>query len=214
MGEFIKQFFGYLIFSPLTAAVFGLGIWVLPAVFLRDQLTRLRLRFFHFFVSGYIFIAITAIYLLVVGAKVSAADGGGRHHQAGPIVGMLVSLALSWWVQHVLRRRFPRAPRPGGPPAPTYPGVGRTGYGHPGYSHPGYSHPGYGQPPPLPPGYPPHPGYPGQLPAPQPGQRLPPPPPHRPSGEVTAADPPPARGVPWVVPPPGPTALPPTPPAD
>ncbi|MDT3444106.1 MULTISPECIES: hypothetical protein [unclassified Pseudofrankia] len=211
MGEFIKQFFGFLIFSPLTAAVFGLGIWVLPAVFLRDLLTRMRLRFFHFFVSGYIFIAITAIYLLVVGAKVSAADGGGRHHQAGPIVGMLASLALSWWVQHVLRKRFPRGPRPGGPPAPTYPGVGRTGYGHPGYSHPGY-----GQPPPLPPGYPPHPGYPGHLPpAPQPGQSpLQPPPPHQPSGEVTAADPPRASGVPWAVPPSGPAALPPTPPVD
>jgi hypothetical protein len=214
MGEFFKQFFSFLIFSPLTAAVFGVGIWVLPAVFLREQLARLHLRFFHFFVTGYVFIAITALYLLVVGAKVSARHGGGRHHQAGPIVGMLVSLALAWWIQRVLRRRFPRAPRPGGPPVPNYQGanyqgVGRTGYGHPGYGQ----QPGY---PPLPPGYPPHLGYPGQpLPPPQPGQPLQPgrpAPPPGPHGEVTGGEPPRPSGAPWAVPP-G-QALPPAPPRD
>jgi len=204
MSEFLEQFFGFLIFSPLTAAVFGVGIWILPAVFLRDLLTRMRLRFFHFFVTGYAFIAIMAVYLLVIGSKVKAEDGGGRHHQAGPIVGMLVSLALAWWIQHLLRRRFPPPP-PGGPPQPTYPGVGRTGYGHPGYG-------------PVPPGYPQHPGYP--LPGPQPGQPIPPgQPPHpvppaQPPGQVTSRDSPHAQGVPWAVPPPGPTALPPTPPQD
>ncbi|OHV39568.1 MULTISPECIES: hypothetical protein [Pseudofrankia] len=228
MAEFFKQFFGFLIFAPLTAAVFGVGIWVLPAVFLRDQLARLNLRFFHFFVTGYVFIAITAIYLLVVGSKLSAADGGGRHHQAGPILGTLASLALSWWIQRLLRKRFPRRPRPGGPPAPTYPGVGRTGYGHPGYGHPGYGQPPAFPPPVQPgytphPGYAPHPGYPGYPAFPpahqpgqpgQPGQLGQPTPPPPPDGDPTAIEPPRPPGLPWAVPPPGPSTPPPAHPAD
>jgi hypothetical protein len=208
MGEFFKQFFGFLVFSPLTAAVFGFGIWILPAVFLRDVVARLRLRFFHFFVSGYVFIAIMTIYLLVAGSRTKTGD---RHHQAGPFVGMLASLALAWWLNRLLRTRFPRR-NPGGPNGPGvaagqqpgYPGANQHGYpgpNQPGYGHPAYRPQGYGQQP----GYPPHPGYPGYPaygpPQPTPPNQPPNQPPTRPDADGIPNQPR-TPGVPWVVPPP------------
>ena len=195
MGDFLKQFFGFLIFSPLTAAVFGFGIWILPAVFLRDFVARLRLRFFHFFVSGYVFIAITTLYLLAVGSRTKS--GGPRHHEVGPFLGMLGSLALAWWLNRLLgdrlsSRKPTSAGGPGGPagPPPGYPAANQPGYGHPGYR----PQPGY--PPQQ--GYPPHPGYPAYPPS----QPAPPPTPAAPPSPGGTPNQPRTPGVPWVVPPP------------
>jgi hypothetical protein len=208
MGDFLKQFFGFLIFSPLTAVVFGFGIWLFPAFFLRNTTIRPRLRFFHFFVSGYVFIALMTLYLLAVGSRSS---DGHRHHQAGPFAGMLASLALAWWLNRLLRARFPdrftgRKQKAGAPaaPPPGYPAPPQPPYGHPGYRPPpGYpAHPGYppqGYPPP---GYPTHPGYPAYEP---------PPPAAPPQGAPEGTgDQPRTPGVPWVVPPPSDPTPPPT----
>jgi hypothetical protein len=205
MGDFFKQFFGFLFFSPLTAAVFGFGIWILPAVFLREAVARLRLRFFHFFVSGYVFIAIMTVYLLAVGSRTKSGD---RHHEAGPFVGMLASLGLAWWINRLLRGRLPRrkAGGPGGPAGPPGQPLGYPAANQPGYGHPGYRPPPYGQQP----GYPPHPGHPG-YPAYGPTQPVPPyqaPPP--PDADGTPNQPR-TPGVPWVVPPPADPGSPTTP---
>ncbi|MBL7495125.1 hypothetical protein I6A84_34695 [Frankia sp. CNm7] len=210
MGEFFSDFFGFLIFSPLTAVVFGFGIWILPAVFLRDTVARLRLRFFHFFVSGYVFIAIMTIYLLVVG---SSQDGGGRHHKAGPFLGMIASLAMAWGLNRLLRRRFPelfdRLRLTGGKTPGTAPTPHHAGGQHPGYAHPGYGPGGY-------PGHPQHPGYqhPGYPGYPQPQPQPMPQPQPPPEAGGTGGQPPRTPGVPWVVPPPGPGATPPPSPPD
>ncbi|MBX6391356.1 MAG: hypothetical protein IRZ08_20600, partial [Frankia sp.] len=133
MGEFFGDFFSFLIFSPALAAVFGVGVWLLPAVLLRNQVRRLRLRFFHFFVSGYVFIAIMTIYLLIVG---STNEDGGRTRQAGPFLGMLTSLVLAWLVQRKLGPRLAARRRAAGG-QPGVPRPGGSGYHHPGYGHPG-----------------------------------------------------------------------------
>jgi hypothetical protein len=200
MGKFFTQFFGFLFFSPLTAAAFGFAIWILPAIFFREQIARLRLRFFHFFVTGYVFIAITTMYLLAVGSR---SKSGHRHHEAGPLVGMLASLALAWWLNRLIRKRFPPRQKPG-PPGP-----GPSPY--PAAYHPGYGHPGYRPPPPYgpQPGYPPPPGYPGYAPPPSPQQ---PQAPGTPPANPDPANQPRNPGVPWVVPPPDPPA--PTTPTD
>lgn len=226
MGEFFGQFFGFLFFAPLTAVAFGFFLWLVPTLLLRRAIGGRRPSFFQFFVAGYLFIALLALYLLTVGAKLSPAKGGGRHHEAAPLLGTVASLALVWGVRRLVRSRFPnlgRARRPAGPPAarhpyappgyappgypppppgygpPTYgpPGYGPAGHGQPPFGQPNYGQPNYGQP--GPPAYPPwQPGFPGfPQPTPPPTDG---PPPDGPQADG-AAPPPRKPGVPWVVPP-------------
>ncbi|MCL9794841.1 hypothetical protein, partial [Frankia sp. AgKG'84/4] len=173
----METFFAYLFLAPLTAVFFGFLIWLFPAVLLRDRLSQFQIRPFVFFVTGYVFTVVLAIYLLASQLWVA------------PIAGTLASLGLVWVVRDQWRRRRPAwaekvfgarrvkgtqaqagpYPTPGQQFPGGYPGQ-QTAPGQPG-------HPYYG--PPVPPGAPQPPGYPqwsGTQPQPgqpQPGQPWP-----------------------------------------
>ncbi|WP_462204057.1 hypothetical protein, partial [Frankia sp. CcWB3] len=133
----MTAFFGYLFFAPLTALFFGFLIWLVPAILLRntDVVSRLNLRPFAFFVTGYVFSGLMALYLLVL-------DAG---HDVAPAAGVVASLALVWAVRRQWRRHRPLGTR-------QVASMRRDGPVQPG--QPGY--PG----PPVPSGYPHQPGHP------------------------------------------------------
>jgi hypothetical protein len=165
----VQTFFAYFILAPLSAAVFGFGVWLIPAILFRNAVTRLNLRPFAFFVTGYAFIGLMSLYLLVVGASRHVGGPGGpvhRDHQIAPLAGTVASLVLVWAVRRWLRRRRPRPP--GGPsrrqPQPGWmPGGRPPAPGHPSAHHP-------------PPGRP-IPGFPWAAPPPPPNPPQPPSPP-------------------------------------
>ncbi|KDA42566.1 hypothetical protein [Frankia sp. BMG5.23] len=151
----MAAFLGYLFFAPLTALFFGFLIWLVPAILLRntDVVSRLNLRPFAFFVTGYVFSGLMALYLLVL-------DAG---HDVAPAAGAVASLALLWAVRRQWRRHRPLGTRQvasrrrGGPVQPVqqgYPGPPVQ----PGYPGPPVQ-PGYPGPP-VQPGYPHQPGHP------------------------------------------------------
>jgi len=227
MLDFLRTFVSFLIFAPLSAAFFGFLIWLVPAIAFREQVARLRLRPFAFFVTGYLFIGLMGLYLV----------GWQSDHDAAPLLGTIASLALVWAVRRWWRARRassggsrvvarfsrthgPQAGMDGSPRAAgSWPGYQPGQPGPPG--HPGQVGPWGGPPGTWPgqavPGGPAAaggwPGWPGQPPAgyPVPGQDAaggsvpggPPGPPGRPVGRVP--------GYPLAAPPPDPRPS--TPPA-
>lgn len=156
----MAAFLGYLFFAPLTALFFGFLIWLVPAILLRntDVVSRLNLRPFAFFVTGYVFSGLMALYLLVL-------DAG---HDVAPAAGAVASLALLWAVRRQWRRHRPLGTRQvasrrrGGPVQPVQPGYPGPPV-QPGYPHqPGHPYPPMPQAGPVargPSGYPETAGY-------------------------------------------------------
>ncbi|MCK9893269.1 hypothetical protein [Frankia sp. AgB32] len=158
----MATFFAYLFLAPLTAVFFGFLIWLFPAMLLRDRMSQFRIRPFAFFVTGYVFTVVQAIYLLVSRVWIA------------PIAGTVASLGLVWVARDQWRRRRPagagklfRARRGTGQPSPAdpnaAPGQQQPPWGYQGQPPaPGHpvppGHPYYG--PPVPPGAPQPPGYP------------------------------------------------------
>jgi hypothetical protein len=176
-------FFAYLILAPLSAAVFGFGVWLIPAILFRNAVARLNLRPFAFFVTGYAFIGLMSFYLLVVGATRHVGGPGGplhRDHQIAPFAGTVASLGLVWAGRRWWRRRRPRPPRgpSGRQPQPGWlPGARQAPPGQPSTHYP-------------PPGQP-IPGFPWAAPPPRPNPPNPPTPPAPGPGWPNPVDPPP-----------------------